>query len=82
LEEGFEVFVVTDCSGTFNAAVREAAWLRMQQAGAQLINWFAVGSELQRDWRHDVAGFGKVLSDHLPAYSNLMQSYNSANPRL
>jgi nicotinamidase-related amidase len=77
LEAGYEVFVVTDCSGTFNTSVREAAWLRMQQAGAQLINWFAVGSELQRDWRHDVAGFGKVLSDHLPAYSNLMQSYDS-----
>jgi nicotinamidase-related amidase len=82
LEAGYEVFVVTDCSGTFNTSVREAAWLRMQQAGAQLINWFAVGSELQRDWRNDVEGFGKVLGSHLPAYANLIQSYNSANPRL
>lgn len=82
LEEGFEVFVVTDCSGTFNTAVREAAWLRMQQAGAQLLNWFAVGCELQRDWRNDVEGFGKVLGSHLPAYANLIQSYSSANPRL
>ena len=82
LEEGDEVFVVTDCSGTFNTAVREAAWLRMQQAGAQLINGFAVGYELQGDWRNDAEGFGKLLASHLPAYANLIQSYSSANPRL
>lgn len=77
LEEGFEVFVVTDCSGTFNPVVRECAWLRMQHAGAQLINWFAMACELQRDWRNDVEGFGKVLCEHLPAYANLMQSYGA-----
>ena len=29
LEEGYEVFVVTDASGTFNKTTREAAWSRM-----------------------------------------------------
>lgn len=77
LEEGFEVFVVTDASGTFNTAVREAALNRMSQAGAQLMNWFAVGCELHRDWRNDVEGFGGLLSSHLPAYANLMQSYTA-----
>lgn len=38
LEEGFEVFVVTDASGTFNAISRDSAWDRMSKAGAQLIN--------------------------------------------
>ncbi|OHC11561.1 MAG: hydrolase [Pseudomonadales bacterium GWC1_66_9] len=75
LEEGFEVFVVTDASGTFNPVVREAALNRMSQAGAQLMNWFAVGCELHRDWRNDVEGFGGLLGSHLPAYANLMQSY-------
>ncbi|WP_349569786.1 isochorismate family cysteine hydrolase YcaC [Azotobacter salinestris] len=75
LEEGFEVFVVTDASGTFNPVVREAALNRMSLAGAQLMNWFAVGCELHRDWRNDVEGFGGLLSSHLPAYANLMQSY-------
>lgn len=75
LEEGFEVFVVTDASGTFNPVVRDAALNRMSQAGAQLMNWFAVGCELHRDWRNDVEGFGGLLSSHLPAYANLMQSY-------
>ncbi|GAB3480785.1 isochorismate family cysteine hydrolase YcaC [Azotobacter salinestris] len=75
LAEGFEVFVVTDASGTFNPVVREAALNRMSQAGAQLMNWFAVGCELHRDWRNDIEGFGGLLGSHLPAYANLMQSY-------
>ncbi|MFO0577400.1 MAG: isochorismate family cysteine hydrolase YcaC [Polyangia bacterium] len=38
LAEGFEVFVVTDASGTFNEVTRDAAWSRMATAGAQLMN--------------------------------------------
>ncbi|MCE8021131.1 hydrolase [Halomonas sp. MCCC 1A11036] len=75
LEEGFEVFVVTDASGTFNQTTREAAWDRMSQAGAQLMTWFGVGCELHRDWRNDIEGFGGLLANHLPAYANLIQSY-------
>ncbi|MGZ4979160.1 MAG: isochorismate family cysteine hydrolase YcaC [Methylobacter sp.] len=75
LEAGYEVFVVTDACGTFNHASRDAAWLRMATAGVQLLNWFAVGSELQRDWRNDVQGFGKLLCGHTPIYQNLMVSY-------
>jgi nicotinamidase-related amidase len=75
LEAGYEVFVVTDASGTFNTAVREAAWTRMANAGAQLMNWFSVACELHRDWRNDVEGLGNLLSNHIPAYRNLMTSY-------
>lgn len=75
LEEGYDVFVVTDASGTFNESVRYAAWARMANAGAQLMNWFAVACELHRDWRNDVEGLGNLLSEHLPAYRNLMTSY-------
>ncbi len=77
LEEGFEVFVVTDASGTFNRTTRDAAWERMSQAGAQLMTWFAVGCELHRDWRNDVEGFGGLLASHLPNYANLIQSYTA-----
>ena len=77
LEEGLEVFVVTDASGTFNPVVRQAAWDRMSQAGAQLMNWFSVACELHRDWRNDIEGLGKVFKDHLPAYRNLMTTYDS-----
>jgi nicotinamidase-related amidase len=76
MEEGFEVFVVTDASGTFNTTVRDAAWSRMTQNGAQLMNWFSVACELHRDWRNDIEGLGALLANHLPAYSNLMQSYS------
>ena len=75
LEAGYDVFVVTDASGTFNAAVRQAAWTRMANAGAQLSNWFAVVCELQRDWRNDIEGLGNLLANHIPAYRNLMTSY-------
>src|SRR5690606_12260671 len=75
LEEGYEVFVVTDASGTFNEAVRHAAMMRMTQAGAQMMNWFGIACELHRDWRNDIEGLGKLLSNHIPNYRNLMTSY-------
>ncbi len=77
LEEGFDVFVVTDASGTFNALTRDASWSRMAQAGAQLMTWFAVACELHRDWRNDVEGLGALFSRRIPDYRNLISSYNS-----
>ena len=77
IEEGYEVFVVTDASGTFNETVQRAAWLRMQSAGAQLMNWFSVACELHRDWRNDMEGLGTLLSNHLPSYRNLMSSFKA-----
>jgi nicotinamidase-related amidase len=75
IEAGYDVFVVTDASGTFNSAVREAAWARMAHAGVQLMNWFSVACELHRDWRNDIEGLGNLLSNHIPAYRNLITSY-------
>src|SRR5690606_19203714 len=46
IEEGYDVFVVTDASGTFNMTTREAAWSRMASAGVQLMTWFGVACEL------------------------------------
>jgi nicotinamidase-related amidase len=75
IEEGFEVFVVTDASGTFNEVTRYAAWHRMAQAGVQLLSCFAVAGELHRDWRNDIGGLGALFANHLPNYRNLMTSY-------
>jgi len=75
LEEGFEVFVVTDASGTFNPITRDAAWSRMEAAGAQLMTWFGVACELHRDWRNDIEGLGALFSEHLPNYRCLINSY-------
>ena len=76
LEEDFEVFVITDASGTFNALTRDAAWERMSQAGAQLMTWFGMACELHRDWRNDIKGLGTLFSNHIPDYRNLINSYN------
>lgn len=78
IEAGYEVFVVTDASGTFNQTTRDAAWLRMQQAGVQLMTWFGVAGELHRDWRNGVEGLATIFSDHLPAYRCLINSYEGA----
>lgn len=75
IEAGYDVFVVTDASGTFNHTVQQAAWNRMSAAGAQMMNWFGVACELHRDWRNDMEGLGNLLSNHLPNYRNLMTSY-------
>lgn len=77
LAEGFDVFVVTDASGTFNEMTRHSAWDRMSSAGAQLMTWFGVACELHRDWRNDVEGLGALFSNHIPDYRNLISSYTT-----
>lgn len=77
LEEGFEVFKITDASGTFNEMTRNAAWERMTSAGAQLMTWFGAACELHRDWRNDIEGLGSLLSNHIPDYRNLITSYTT-----
>ena len=75
LAEDFDVFVVTDASGTFNQLTRDSALDRMSQAGAQLMTWFGASCELHRDWRNDIEGLGALFGQHIPDYSNLIQSY-------
>jgi nicotinamidase-related amidase len=77
IEAGFEVFVITDASGTFNALTRDSAWSRMTAAGAQLMTWFAMACELHRDWRNDVEGLGTLCANHIPDYKNLITTYNT-----
>ena len=77
IAEGFEVFVITDASGTFYPITRDAAWDRMSSAGAQLMTWFGAACELHRDWRNDVEGLGALFSNHIPDYRNLITSYNT-----
>ncbi len=81
IEAGFEVFVVTDASGTFNEITRHSAWQRMSDAGAQLMTWFGVACELHRDWRNDVEGLGALFSNHIPDYRNLITSYTTVSAK-
>lgn len=77
IAEGYDVFIVTDASGTFNAVTRQSAWTRMAEAGVQLMTWFGVACELHRDWRNDVEGLGALFSNHIPDYRNLITSYTT-----
>ena len=77
IEEGYDVFVITDACGTFNEITRDAAWRRMEAAGVQLMTWFGAACELHRDWRNDIEGLGKLFSNHIPDYRNLITSYNT-----
>lgn len=79
LEEGYEVFVIADASGTFNPMTRDAAWERMSAAGAQMLTWFGAACELHRDWRNDVEGLGQLFSNHIPDYRNLIHGYQRAS---
>lgn len=75
IEAGYDVFVITDASGTFNQMTRDAAWDRMSAAGVQLLTWFGAACELHRDWRNDIEGLGALFSNHIPDYRNLINSY-------
>ena len=81
LAEDFDVFVVTDASGTFNEITQQSAWQRMAAQGAQLMTWFGVACELHRDWRNDVEGLGQLFSNHIPDYRNLINSYVTQTSR-
>ncbi|EJU05076.1 ycaC protein [Dacryopinax primogenitus] len=51
-QEGYDVFVVRDASGTFDTMTAELAYDRMRQApNIQVLSLFAVTFELLRDWR-------------------------------
>ncbi|NJC89241.1 MAG: hydrolase [Desulfuromonas sp.] len=75
VEAGYDVFVVTDASGTFNEVTRHAAWARMAAAGVQLMHWFAVACALHRAWRNDIEGLGALFANYIPNYRNLITSY-------
>jgi len=81
IEEGFEVFVVADASGTFNEMTRNAAWDRMSSAGAQIMTWFGMACELHCDWRRDIEGLGALCANHIPDYRNLMNTYATLNSK-
>ena len=64
IDEGYQVYFVTDASGGVSKEAHDMAVLRMVQAGAQPITWLQYMLELQRDWARtgsyaDVTGIAK-----------------------
>jgi nicotinamidase-related amidase len=66
LAEGYDVFVVTDASGSVTVEAHDMAVRRMATAGAVPITWMAVLGEWQRDWAHEetAAGVAGILLEH------------------
>ncbi|GAA2626849.1 hydrolase [Streptomyces axinellae] len=64
--EGFEVFAVTDASGSGSKEGHDMAVRRMVQAGVVPITWLAVLGEWQRDWAREktVPGATEVQAQH------------------
>lgn len=70
IEEGFEVYIVTDASGGTSPESHEAAIRRMEQAGAHAMTAVTVLLELQRDWakRDTYNGVMEIVREHFGAY--------------
>jgi nicotinamidase-related amidase len=81
IADGFDVYAVADSSGTFSNITHDASMMRMVQAGAIPINWFAVVAELQADWRRNTAPeMVKLFVEHMPIYGLMVESYNASHP--
>ncbi|GAB2478559.1 hydrolase [Promicromonospora xylanilytica] len=66
LDDGYDVFVVTDASGGVSAEAHDMAVRRMERAGVVPVTWLVVSSEWQRDWaREETANqLGPILFEH------------------
>lgn len=65
LREGYQVYVVVDASGSDQKVVEEAAMLRMTQAGAVMVSWGTLASELMKDWNTpNGPAIGKLYQEH------------------
>lgn len=51
IDDGYEVYFITDASGGVSREAHDMAVQRMIQAGAQPITWLQYLLELQRDWK-------------------------------
>ncbi|NJR51148.1 MAG: isochorismatase family protein [Leptolyngbyaceae cyanobacterium CSU_1_3] len=52
LAAGYEPYVVVDVSGSDTQLNETAALLRMTQAGAVMVSWASVASEIMKDWEN------------------------------
>ncbi|RYY30825.1 MAG: hydrolase [Chitinophagaceae bacterium] len=64
--EGYDVFVITDASGSTSSEAHDMSVRRMVQVGIVPINWMAVVSEWQRDWARTetAAKLAPLLFEH------------------
>ncbi|UJW85049.1 hydrolase [Devosia sp. SL43] len=70
LEQGYEVYFVTDASGGISDEANDRAIERMVQAGARPITWVQYLLELQRDWARGetYAAVMDIAKEHAGGY--------------
>jgi nicotinamidase-related amidase len=81
LQDGYKVFPVVDACGGWNHYETEAAMSRMARAGAELVTTFALGCELQADWKGPTANdMLAPFVQNLSEYGFVLQNFwNNAN---
>lgn len=77
LEEGFQVFMVTDASGSLDHESHGAALIRMSMAGAQLASGVSVVGDLLHDWRRDPEGLAGLFAEHVAPHRELLASHQA-----
>ena len=79
--EGYDVYAVIDASGTWDEVTRDAAMLRMSQAGVKVTTWASVLAEVMNDWRSNHGyPLGGVLGGHT-AYGLVYESFLATQPQ-
>lgn len=70
IEEGYDVYIVTDASGGVTKEAHDMAVQRMVQAGAHPITWMQLLLEYQRDWARQgtYEAVIKIAQEHGGAY--------------
>lgn len=78
LDAGFEVYVVTDASGSMSEQTQLASLMRMQDAGAIIGTWFGLSCEMLYDWRNPKgAESAQLFVEHFPAYAEIFHSHQA-----
>ncbi|MGW7540602.1 hydrolase [Streptomyces sp. NPDC054770] len=74
LDDGYEVYAVTDASAGTSPEAHDMAVRRMVGEGIHPITWNAVMCELQRDWTHaaTVPGAAQISKEHLGAFGAIL----------
>lgn len=66
LQEGYEVYAVSDASGGTTVDAHQRGMERLIQAGAKPVTWEAVMAELGRYKGYDMSEFVGIMNEHLP----------------
>jgi len=83
LNDGYQVFPVVDACGAWDNYEAQAAIARMTRAGAEPVTTFALGCELQADWKLPSGNaMFEPFTNQLPEYGWVVQNFwNNANQR-